>query len=46
MVIDFVAFMAKLLIALTILKLLEVQMVKKQGGEDTAVGQALAFLLG
>lgn len=45
MAVDFVAFMAKLIIALTILKLIEVHMVRTRG-EDSPVGQALAFLVG
>lgn len=44
MLIDFVAFVAKLLIALVMLKLIEVQMVRKN--PEAPFGQALAFLLG
>lgn len=45
MAVDFIAFFAKLIIALIILKLIEVHMIRKQG-EDSPVGQALAFLVG
>ncbi len=44
MLIDFVAFMAKLLLALIILKLIEVHAVRKDA--EAPFGQALAFLLG
>ena len=44
MLIDFVAFMAKLLLALIILKLVEVHAVRKNS--DSPFGQAMAFLLG
>jgi len=44
MLIDFVAFMAKLLLALIILKLIEVSTIRKNS--ESPFGQALAFLLG
>ena len=44
MLIDFVAFMAKLVLALIILKLAEVHAVRKD--DEAPLGQALAFLLG
>jgi len=44
MLIDFVAFMAKLILALVILKLIEVHAVRKN--TDSSFGQAMAFLLG
>lgn len=44
MLIDFIAFMAKLVIAIVILKLLEIHMVRKD--PEAPLGQALAFLVG
>lgn len=44
MAIDFVAFMAKLIIALVILKLIEIHLIKRDS--ESPVGQALAFLIG
>lgn len=44
MLIDFVAFMAKLVLALIILKLIEIHTVRKDS--ESPVGQAFAFLLG
>lgn len=44
MLIDFVAFFAKLVIALAILKLLETHFVNNNS--DSAIGGALAFLVG
>lgn len=44
MLIDFVAFVAKLLLALIILKMIEVHAVRKDS--ESPFGQAMAFLLG
>lgn len=44
MAIDFVAFMAKLIIALVILKLIEIHLIRRDS--ENPVGQALAFLIG
>jgi hypothetical protein len=44
MLIDFVAFMAKLLLALIILKMVEVHAVRKN--PDAPFAQAMAFLCG
>lgn len=44
MLIDFIAFMAKLLLALIILKMIEVHAVRKD--TESPFGQAMAFLLG
>ena len=44
MLIDFVAFMAKLILALIILKMIEVHAVRKDS--EAPFGQAMAFLLG
>lgn len=44
MLIDFVAFMAKLVLALIILKLIETHLVRKD--KESPFGQAFAFLLG
>jgi hypothetical protein len=44
MLIDFVAFMAKLLLALIILKMVEVHAVRKNS--DAPFAQAMAFLCG
>jgi len=44
MLIDFVAFMAKFILALVILKMIEVHAVRKD--TENPFGQAMAFLLG
>jgi hypothetical protein len=44
MLIDFLAFVAKLLLALITLKLIEVHTVRRD--PDSPYGQALAFVLG
>lgn len=44
MLIDFVAFMAKFLLALVILKMIEIHAVRKD--HESPFGQAMAFLLG
>jgi hypothetical protein len=44
MLIDFVAFMAKLLLALIILKMIEIHTVRRD--PNSPFGQALAFIVG
>lgn len=44
MLVDFVAFFAKLILALVILKLIEVKVT--QNNPESALGQALCFLAG
>ena len=44
MLIDFVAFMAKFLLALVILKMIEIHAVRKD--VNSPFGQAMAFLVG
>ena len=44
MLVNFIQFFANLIIALTILKLAEVHIIKRNS--DSPVGQALAFLVG
>lgn len=44
MLIDFVAFFAKFILAIIILKMLETHIVRKN--PESAAGQALAFLVG
>lgn len=44
MLVDFIAFFAKLIIALVILKMIEVRTTQKN--PDSALGQALCFIAG
>lgn len=44
MLVDFIAFFAKMVLALIILKMIETHIVRKN--PDSATGQALAFLVG